>query len=128
MFLDERGPFSTGSQPETVALTPPVPLQQGDLIGIARVADCGNPTAVTGIVTAGYAAYAGDVTSNVSLSAGTQGNGVLAVYATGNASESVARTNGRKSLFLPPPTHSLSGNETDRRAQSTATEEISWAA
>jgi hypothetical protein len=91
VFLDERGPFTTGLQPQTVALAPPVAVQQGDLIGIARVADCGSPSATTGIVTAGYLAYAGDVTSAVSLSGGIQGNGVLAVSASGTATEYLAR-------------------------------------
>jgi len=91
VFLDERGPFTTAVQPQAVALTPPVAVEEGDLIGIARVADCGNPTAITGIVSAGFAAYPGDVTSSVSLSGGTAGSGILAVYATGAATESVAR-------------------------------------
>ncbi len=92
VFLDERGPFTTGPQPQTVTLSPPVAVQQGDLIGIARLADCGNPTAVSGIVSAGYVEYAGDVTSNVSLSGADFRQGdVLAVYASGTATESVAR-------------------------------------
>ncbi|HEY3205221.1 MAG TPA: hypothetical protein VGL03_16345 [Thermoanaerobaculia bacterium] len=91
VFLDERGPFTTGPAPQTVNLSPPVVVQQGDLIGITRLADCGNPTALHGIVSAGYVEYAGDLTTNVSLSGAdfTVGD-VLAVYATGTATESIA--------------------------------------
>src|SRR5262252_944471 len=57
----ERGPFSTFSS-NTVALSPAVSVQQGDLIGITRVASCGNAQAVSGFPSAGYVAYSGDVT------------------------------------------------------------------
>jgi hypothetical protein len=86
----ERGPFNTNGT-NSVALSPPVSVQQGDLIGIARVADCGNPVAVSGFPTAGYVAYSGDVTGSVSLSAGTSQGDTLAVQATGSATESVSR-------------------------------------
>jgi hypothetical protein len=90
VFLDERGPFTADELTTTVALTPPVPVQQGDLIGISRLAECGELKTLTGIVSPGYAAYAGDVTSNVSLSGRIVGDRILAVYATGTATESVA--------------------------------------
>ncbi len=92
VFLEERGPFDTVGTPTQVTLSPPVQVQEGDLIGIARIANCGNPSTLSGIVSAGYVGYSGDVTGDVSLSAAqvTAGD-TLAVHATGTATESVAR-------------------------------------
>jgi hypothetical protein len=91
-FVAERGPFDVTVSPMTVALTPPIPVEQGDLLAIARVVNCGNPETLTGIVSAGFAAYAGDITSNVSLAgADAHGSGILSVRATGTATESIAR-------------------------------------
>ncbi len=91
-FIAERGPFSVSTSPTAVTLTPPIPVEQGDLLGIARVANCGNPEMLTGIVSAGYAGYAGDLAGNVSLSgANVDGPGILSVRATGTATESIAR-------------------------------------
>jgi len=91
-FVGERGPFDVTASPLTVALSPPIPVQQGDLLAIARLTNCGNPVALTGFVAAGYAGFVGDVTSSVSLStAHLETPGVLAVRATGTATESIAR-------------------------------------
>jgi hypothetical protein len=91
-FVDERGPFDVTAAEMTVALAPSIAVEQGDLLGIARVSNCGNPTTLTGIVSAGYLAYAGDINSDVSFSgADAQGPGVLSVHATGTATESIAR-------------------------------------
>ena len=91
-FVGERGPFDVTAIPMTVALAPPIPVEEGDLLGIARVANCGNPVTLTGIVSAGYAGYSGDVNTTVSLSgAEVDGPGILAVRATGTATESIAR-------------------------------------
>jgi hypothetical protein len=92
VFLAERGPFDVMGSPQTVALVPPISVEQGDLVGIARVANCGSPQTLTGIVTAGYAGYTGDLVSNVPL-AGSEvsGGGVLDVYASGTATETIAR-------------------------------------
>jgi hypothetical protein len=91
-FVAERGPFDVTASPMTVALTPPIPVEQGDLLGIARVANCGNAQTLTGIVSAGYAGYAGDIVTTVSLSgADVDGGGILGVRATGAATESIAR-------------------------------------
>jgi hypothetical protein len=77
----------------TVALVPPVDVRQGDLIGIARLTDCGDPRVSSPFPAAGYLEFVGDVISNVPLSAGmiflTPDS--LAVYATGIATESVSR-------------------------------------
>ncbi|MFY9550607.1 MAG: hypothetical protein WAU32_05600 [Thermoanaerobaculia bacterium] len=92
LFVAERGPFDVTVSPMTVALTPPIAVEEGDLLGIARVANCGNPMTLTGIVSAGYAAYVGDISANVFLSgADAQGSGILSVHATGTATETIAR-------------------------------------
>jgi hypothetical protein len=91
LYLTERGPFDAADD-TTVALAPPVDVQQGDLIGIARITDCGNPLANFGFPTAGYAQFGGDLISDVALAAAlARPADTLAVYATGTATESVAR-------------------------------------
>ncbi|HET7711961.1 MAG TPA: hypothetical protein VFL80_08520, partial [Thermoanaerobaculia bacterium] len=80
----ERGPFSSGSS--TVTLIPPVDVRQGDLIGVAKLTDCGNPTAWT-MDSDGYVAYNADVTGSVQLGAGTRANHTLALSGTGTATE-----------------------------------------
>jgi len=89
VYLAERGPFDVTSGDMTVALTPPVAVEQGDLVGITRLADCGNAGAITGIVNPGYLAYSGDVTSDVGFAAGQNGGAVLDLSATGTATESI---------------------------------------
>jgi hypothetical protein len=91
IYRTERGPFD-GLDTATVALVPPVEVEEGDLIGITRVLDCGNPVVNAGFPTAGYAQFGGDVTADVALAAalGTSAD-TLAVYATGDAVSSVAR-------------------------------------
>ena len=88
LFLAERGPFD--SSPATVALSPPVPVQPGDLIGISHLTNCGNPVGAFPGASAGYIAFAGDVNGMMPVSTGrTTGNFTLAVQASGLASESV---------------------------------------
>lgn len=87
----ERGPFTPTSNQYTATLTPAVAVQQGDLIGVARVAACGNAGAVVGFPTEGYLAYASDVTGAVAISAATRGTGVLALGASGTVTEWMAR-------------------------------------
>lgn len=92
VFLTERGPFDTTASPTPVSLVPPVAVEQGDLIGVTRLTNCGNPTALSGIVSAGYVGYSGDLHDNVSLAAAEiTAPDTLAVYATGAASESIVR-------------------------------------
>jgi hypothetical protein len=83
----ERGPFSSTSP--TVTLTPPVDVRQGDLIGVSKLTDCGNPTAWT-FNSDGYVAFKGDVTGTVKLGDGTRSNDALALNGTGTATEWVA--------------------------------------
>ncbi len=85
----ERGPFSSSTGDITLAMSPAVPVLQGDLIGIARVANCGNPEAFVGIVTGGYVVYGSDVTGSVDLAAGFAAGGSLAIGGTGTASEQI---------------------------------------
>jgi hypothetical protein len=88
-FLAERGPFDVTTSPMTVSLTPPVAVEQGDLVGIARLTDCGNANGITGIVNPGYLSYAGDISSDVGFAAGQNGGAVLDLQATGTATESI---------------------------------------
>lgn len=90
----ERGPFTSSNTTHinTVALTPAVNVQQGDLIGVTRVASCGNAAAAVGFPSEGYLQYSSDVTGSVDIAAAAihQG-GVLALSATGTVSEWMAR-------------------------------------
>src|SRR5207253_2266452 len=71
----------------TVALTPPVNVQAGDLIGIAQLAGCGNATARAGTgPSPGYVLFNGDVTGSVTTTTGTTfPNTLLAVGGSGVA-------------------------------------------
>ncbi len=89
-MTSERGPFSSTSNVMTLTMTPSVAVQQGDLIGVARVANCGNPGSLVGIVDAGYIVYPSDVTGTVPISGGTRVGSVLALSGTGTATEGVA--------------------------------------
>jgi hypothetical protein len=85
IFLTERGPFNVTTLTQIVALSPGVPVQPGDLVGIARiVANCGSPVAQTPGAVAGMVAYSVDVTFNVITTGGQLiPNATLAVQATG---------------------------------------------
>jgi len=90
--VDERGPFN-GTSTSNVPLSPPVNIEQGDLIGITRLTGCGGATTVSAFpFDAGFVAYSGDVEDSVSVAAGTHGCGHLVVQATGLAAEAVAGT------------------------------------
>jgi hypothetical protein len=90
VFLTERGPFD--SSPTTVTLSPDVPIQAGDLIGISHLTNCGNPVGAFPGAAAGYIAFGGDVASTVARPSGTAvKNFTLAVQASGVATE---RTQG----------------------------------
>ncbi|HEX3582708.1 MAG TPA: hypothetical protein VH087_13155, partial [Thermoanaerobaculia bacterium] len=84
----ERGPFNSAAS--TIAMSPAVPVQQGDLIGVARLADCGNAETLLGIVGAGYLVYSGDVTGTVPVSGGARAGNPMSLYGTGTATEAVA--------------------------------------
>jgi hypothetical protein len=81
----ERGPFSSAGADNTFTLSPAVPVQQGDLIGVARVAACGNPGTFFGFTSAGHIEFPSDVTGSVDLSAGTLGGSPLALSGSGPA-------------------------------------------
>jgi hypothetical protein len=87
-LINERGPFSTSSS--VIAMTPPVAVQQGDLIGVARLANCGNAQTLLGIVAAGYLAYTGDVTGTVAFSDGARVGSPISLSGSGTATESLA--------------------------------------
>ena len=85
VFVAERGPFDATANTQTVALTPAVSVQTGDLIGIARVASCGSPAGLSPGATNGLVAFSGDIATNIPLASGTLApNSTLAVTATGS--------------------------------------------
>jgi hypothetical protein len=88
----ERGPFTSGAGLFTVTLTPAVNVQQGDLIGVARVAACGNAGQLISFPSEGFLEYASDFTGSAAISAAaTHQGGVLSLSASGTATESVAQ-------------------------------------
>ncbi|HEX7679017.1 MAG TPA: hypothetical protein VF713_12885 [Thermoanaerobaculia bacterium] len=90
-FVGEVGPFSTTSGDNTFAITPSAfVIQQGDLVGITRLTTCGNPAALSGIVTAGNLSFAGDLTGTVAFSSGVRRGEVIGVSASGTATEVLA--------------------------------------
>jgi hypothetical protein len=100
----ERGPFDLSSSTRCseppyeplrhcIALDPPVDVREGDLVGLARVADCGSPLVNVGSVAEeaeGYLQYAGDVTGSVAISDGVPQRGYLGVRVEGRVSEMTA--------------------------------------
>ena len=80
----ERGPFNTTTNNNTVTLSPGVAVQTGDLIAIAKVAQCGNPVGAFGTAGA-YVGFPSDVTTSVNLSAGSSATYPLALFGTGAA-------------------------------------------
>ncbi|MGZ7080396.1 MAG: hypothetical protein ACXVJT_13365, partial [Thermoanaerobaculia bacterium] len=91
-MIAERGPFTSGLDTLTVTLTPPVAVQQGDLIGVARITNCGNPGTIVGFPSEGYLQYASDVTGSVAIAAAdARGGGVLALNGSGTVTEFMAR-------------------------------------
>jgi hypothetical protein len=79
----ERGPFTPASNDSTISMSPAVPVLQGDLIAVARVAACGNTGSYFGFTSAGYVAFPSDVTGSVDISAGTLSGAPLALAGTG---------------------------------------------
>ena len=70
-FLAQRGPFDVTANTQTVALSPAVSVQAGDLVGITRVTGCGSPVGASPGAAAGLVAFGADVASNISLASGT---------------------------------------------------------
>jgi hypothetical protein len=89
-LVAERGPFNVTGSDNIVTLSPAVAVQQGDLIGITRLTNCGNVGALFGIVTAGSLIYAGDLAGTTTFAAGTRRGEVIAISASGAATERVA--------------------------------------
>lgn len=85
----ERGPF-TPLADNDITLTPAVAVQQGDLIGIARVANCGNPAAFFGgAPTDGYLAFSSDLSGPVDIATGFRTPVPLALSGSGTATEAL---------------------------------------
>jgi hypothetical protein len=89
----ERGPYNTSAAGIDVDLSgSPIPVLEGDLLGVARVANCGNAVTYTptGIVLhASFIEVPGDATSFTYADSAVH-NRQLAAYATGTATEVVA--------------------------------------
>ncbi|HUJ15202.1 MAG TPA: hypothetical protein VL284_15555 [Thermoanaerobaculia bacterium] len=85
----ERGPFNlSGSGVIALTLTPAVSVQQGDLIGITQLTQCGSPRGWSpGSKTNGYVEYPGDVTGAVGVDAQWKSNDELALWGTGIGTE-----------------------------------------
>jgi hypothetical protein len=83
----ERGPFTSTTADLNLAMSPAVPVQQGDLIGVARVANCGNPGTFFGFPSAGNVAFGSDVTGSVDITSGFASGSPLALGGTGSATE-----------------------------------------
>lgn len=88
-LVAERGPYDVTAEVMDISLSPAIPVLEGDLIGVARVADCGTPTAFLRVIPGNYIGVAGDATS-FSYSDSAVHRGFLTVHATGTASEVVA--------------------------------------
>src|SRR5216684_1901784 len=83
----ERGPFTPTGGDNTIAMSPAVPVLQGDLIAVARVANCGNAGTFFGFPSAGNVVFASDVTGSVDITAGFLSGAPLALGGTGTATE-----------------------------------------
>ncbi len=91
-LVAERGPYNTSGVGVDIGLDPAIPVMEGDVIGVARVADCGNVEVYnpSGIVLhASYISVAGDV-SSFSYSPSAEYPGQLGAWGTGGATEVVA--------------------------------------
>ena len=91
-MVAERGPFTPTTNLYAATLTPAVAVKQGDLIGVTRLADCGNAGAIRGFPSEGFLQYAGDVMGSVGIAtADARQGGVLSLIATGTVTEWTAR-------------------------------------
>jgi hypothetical protein len=80
----ERGPFSSVGADNAFVMSPAVAVQQGDLIGVARVASCGNPGSFSfGFPSAGFVAFPSDVTGSVDMSSAAASGSPLALSGSG---------------------------------------------
>jgi len=86
----ERGLFSVTSNVMTIDLSSDaLGINQGDLIGIVRVGDCGAPGTLSGTSSAGYLSYYGNMTTNTTVLDGQRLNSALAVFGSGPANNAV---------------------------------------
>jgi hypothetical protein len=83
----ERGPFTPASGDNNQAMSPAVSVLQGDLIGIARVANCGNAGSFFGFPSAGFVVFGSDVTTSADITTGTASGSPLALGGSGTATE-----------------------------------------
>jgi hypothetical protein len=81
--IGDRGPFTPTGGVSTFTMSPAVGVHQGDLIGLARVANCGNPGTLTGVVGEGYLSFEGDVQIPFSVVDGARSGSPLALFGSG---------------------------------------------
>jgi hypothetical protein len=87
-FLAERGPYDITSLTSFVILSPAVPVQAGDLIGITRLTACGSPVGQTPGAAQGLIGFSSDVTFGVTASQGSLfPNATLSAQATGTVTQ-----------------------------------------
>jgi len=86
-----RGPFTVTSNVMTVALSPAIAIEQGDLLGIVRVGDCGSPGTVTNASSNGYLSFAGDIAQadNTTVLDGQRVGSALAIFGSGDADNTI---------------------------------------
>lgn len=88
VLYDERGPYASYQNDASTLFVPPISIQQGDLIGVARLNGCGEP----GLYayppfpygsTGRHLVFAGDVSGNVNVSNAVVSNNNVMVYGSG---------------------------------------------
>ena len=89
---DERGPLGSVATDNVIAITPPVSVRQGDLIGITKLSPCGSPMRFGGAVgQVNMLRYAADVTGTVDVNAAASTTfNILAVNGSGPATRVLA--------------------------------------
>jgi hypothetical protein len=92
--VEERGPFAPTQNDFSVLFIPGIEVQQGDLIGVTRSGDCGEPGLQAALPTVpsfavSHMIFSGDVTAPVGISSGTVANGQLMLYGSGPMSASI---------------------------------------
>lgn len=85
-MIAERGPFTPSSRDFTIQLSPPVPVQKGDLIGVTRLTTCGTPMLFSE-QGARYAYFNSDLTGTFTGGFNTTFGNRLALFGTGIETE-----------------------------------------
>ncbi|HYS52714.1 MAG TPA: hypothetical protein VER58_02975 [Thermoanaerobaculia bacterium] len=81
----ERGPFNGAGSPTILTMSPAVPVQTGDLIGVAQVADCGNAVSDFFSTSSGFLTFANAVTGSVEFSPAANSKRPLALIGSSSS-------------------------------------------